>query len=291
MRRLTNYKMRIKLLIVLTFFLSHCAPRQTEEKGWNKLFNDQDLSGWDTYLGPFYDTMKNQWSRDHVGLNKDPLRVFDVVKVDETSCLRISGEHFGGISTTEEFENYHLRLEFKWGEARWAPKKNSKRDSGVLYHAVGKHGVDGGFWMRSQEFQVQEGDNGDYWGVAGGSFDVKATKVDSAEYVYDPGGSLMTFNEKSPNGRRCIRLKDFENEHGKWNTVEIYCLGGTAVHLINSRVVMILQNSSQIDAGVLTPLTKGKIQIQSEGAEVFYRKIEIRPIGSIPAEILTSSQL
>ncbi|HEV8525597.1 MAG TPA: DUF1080 domain-containing protein, partial [Terriglobales bacterium] len=35
-------------------------------------------------------------------------------------------------------------------------------------------------------------------------------------------------------------------------------------------------------------LTGGKIQLQSEGAEVFYRKIEVRPIDEIPANLLTN---
>ena len=34
------------------------------------------------------------------------------------------------------------------------------------------------------------------------------------------------------------------------------------------------------------PLTKGKIQLQSEGAEVFYRDIEIRSITSLPETLL-----
>jgi hypothetical protein len=38
--------------------------------------------------------------------------------------------------------------------------------------------------------------------------------------------------------------------------------------------------------GKETPLTKGKIQIQSEGAEVFYRNIAVRPMASIPPEYL-----
>jgi len=33
-------------------------------------------------------------------------------------------------------------------------------------------------------------------------------------------------------------------------------------------------------------LIKGKIQLQSEGAEVFYKQIKIRPLAMIPAEIL-----
>ncbi len=47
----------------------------------------------------------------------------------------ISGEIFGGISTKEEFENYHLKMEFKWGEKRYEPRLNKRRDSGIHYHA------------------------------------------------------------------------------------------------------------------------------------------------------------
>ena len=100
-----------------------------------------------------------------LGLNTDPERVFSVTKEDGKPALRISGKKFGGISTQQSFKNYHLQLEFKWGKLKWHPKRNAKRDSGLLYHAVGTHGADGGFWMRSQEFQIQEGDCGDYWGV------------------------------------------------------------------------------------------------------------------------------
>jgi hypothetical protein len=49
---------------------------------------------------------------------------------------------------------------------------------------------------------------------------------------------------------------------------------------------MILMNSRHKVGDKEVPLTKGKIQIQSEGAEVFYRNITVRPIEAIPAELL-----
>jgi hypothetical protein len=49
---------------------------------------------------------------------------------------------------------------------------------------------------------------------------------------------------------------------------------------------MVLYDSRQREGDKETPLTKGKIQIQSEGAEVFYRDIRIRPIAKIPDEML-----
>ncbi len=54
------------------------------------------------------------------------------------------------------------------------------------------------------------------------------------------------------------------------------------LHMVNGKVVMILHHSSQLEKGKLIPLIEGKIQLQSEGAEIFYRNIEIRSITSRP---------
>jgi hypothetical protein len=56
--------------------------------------------------------------------------------------------------------------------------------------------------------------------------------------------------------------------------------------MVNGKVVMILYNSRQMDNGQPSPLTKGKLQIQSEGAEVFYKDIKLRAIDAIPVELL-----
>ena len=50
--------------------------------------------------------------------------------------------------------------------------------------------------------------------------------------------------------------------------------------------MMVLYHSTQEDKGQITPLTKGKIQIQSEGAEVFYKDILIEPINRLSPAML-----
>ncbi len=47
---------------------------------------------------------------------------------------------------------------------------------------------------------------------------------------------------------------------------------------------MRLHGPLRIDGAAPTPVTSGAIILQSEGAEIFYRDIEIRPITVIPAE-------
>ena len=270
------------LIAIAAIACNHQLSPQTQLS----LFNQKDLTGWNTYIGPLYNTQKDSFLGAPLGLNNDPNHVFSVVQEDGVAAIHISGENFGGLSTQSDFENYHLTLSFKWGKSTHAPKIGKKKDSGVLYHSVGPNGADFGFWMRSQECQVQEGDTGDYWGVAGGMADVKATKNIKGECIYNPSGTLTHFSEKSPVGRRCIKNPDAEKPTGQWNTIEIYTHADTSVHVINGVVTMILTNNQQWEKGKALPMTKGKIQLQSEGAEVFYRDIKIQAITAIPNNIV-----
>ena len=276
-------KRKIIKVVLFLLIINGCTSQKAV---WQPLFNGKDLTGWDTYLGPKYDTVLNKTDTIPLGLNNDPASVFTVMKLGNENVIRISGENFGGISTKQEFENYHLQLQFKWGELKWPPRKKEKKDSGLMYFAVGHHGADGGNWMRSHEFQIEEGDCGDYWACAGAVFDIKAKKDKDNNYTYSESGDLITFSTVSPAGRYCIKSPDAEKPSGEWNTIDLYCFGNTSVHMINGVVTMILHNSRQLDGEREIPLTKGKIQIQSEGSEVYYKDIRISQISEIPADIL-----
>ena len=269
------------LLFILIGNFSHAIA----QKNWTLLFNGKDLSGWDTYIGPDLDSNGKMLTQIPVGLNKDPKQVFTIVEQNSEKLIRISGESWGGISTHQEYQNFHLKLKFKWGNLSWGQKRNKKKDSGLLYYAVGQHGADYGAWMRSQEFQIEEGNSGDYWGVAGGVEDIHAIKNGSS-YTYDPGGEVLKFSADSEAGRHCIKKGDAENVTGEWNSLDLYCFNGTSVHIINGKVMMVLQNSRQADNGQESPLIKGKLQIQSEGAEVFYKDIKIKSLSFIPTKLL-----
>ena len=56
------------------------------------------------------------------------------------------------------------------------------------------------------------------------------------------------------------------------------------MHIANGKVVMALRNARYQDGDKAVPMTGGKLQIQSEAAEVFYRDIEIRSIPAMPKE-------
>jgi hypothetical protein len=58
------------------------------------------------------------------------------------------------------------------------------------------------------------------------------------------------------------------------------------VHVVNGKTMMVLYHSAQLENGKVLPLIKGKIQIQSEGAEVFYKNITVEKLNKIPANLL-----
>jgi hypothetical protein len=274
-------------LILLTAFLQLTSC--SEKKG-EPLFNGKDLSGWYSYLAVPDSSIQSGLPRDSagqyvqaLGINNDIFNVFTVVEADGGPAIRISGEVFGILVTDKEYENYHLSLEFKWGEKKYAPRADKKRNSGVLYHSVGQEGAWGGVWMKSKECQVQETDIGDFivmdTGVA-----VIPCIFDSLQnlYFYDEKGIPLAFTVKFS---YCHKSTDYEKEYGEWNTLEIYTFAENSVHVVNGKVNMRAYHSNVSENGRLVSHTRGKIQIQSEGAEIYYRNIRIEPITEFPEGI------
>jgi hypothetical protein len=173
----------------------------------------------------------------------DPKAVFKV----ENGVLHVSGEEFGCLTTAKEYADYRLRLEVKWGEKKWPPRDQAKtpRDSGILLHCVGPDRL----WTKSIECQIQEHDFGDFYMV---------------------GGTSIEVNGKPQKGR-VVKTKDAERPYGEWNVVEVVCDGDTITNIVNGVVV---------NEGTKASETKGKILLQSEGAEVFYRNIELTPLAN-----------
>lgn len=260
------------LLFTLSLFATAVAAQKTQ---WRSLFNGKDLSNWDTYLRA---TNLTGYSDDTtipyqapIGLNNDPLKVFTV----ENGLIHISGEIWGAFTTKEIFSNYHVRFVTKWGDKKWAPKDKSLRDGGILFHCT--EGFDYAFkcWMRSMEMQVQETEIGDFFNVGAGDAEfqvnphIKTGNNETADQ-YDPSKPLA----RHPG--RVYRSGNFESAHGEWTTSELVCRQADAVFIVNGFVVNRMFNIYRQD--LQQQVTSGKLQFQSEGAEHFYKKIEIRAI-------------
>ena len=241
-----------------------------------RLFNGKDLGNFYTYL----ETNKFE----------DPGRVFSVVKEDGAPAIRVSGEEFGGFVTRAEYENYRLLVEFKWGTQTWGRRFNKAMDSGILLHCNGPDGNYAGFWMASVECQIIEGGCGDLLMLEGKDAAGQTIKSlltveceqGGKEYWYHPGAAAITRGEGRFNwyGRdpqwqdvKGFRgQRDIESPAGKWTRIEVICDHGNITNLVNGQVVNIGTGSS---------LRKGKLLFQSEGAEIFYRRIELTPLSSI----------
>src|SRR5262245_50327406 len=99
-------------LLALSALLVAAVPARAAD-GWVSLFNGKDLTGWETSLGV------PVGGKEPIGVGRDPKGAFSVVRVDGGPVLRISGDGLGGLTTLKEYGNYHLELEFKWGEKRF----------------------------------------------------------------------------------------------------------------------------------------------------------------------------
>jgi hypothetical protein len=283
---------QIPIFFLLIFLVLSCRPdQQATQDSWNDLFNGKDLSGWYTWQGiPEPTSYLEGLTRDAegnylepIGKNNDPLNVFTVVLEDGQPAIRISGENYGILVTEKIFENYHLRLEFKWGDESFPPRENELKDSGILYHSMGPEGAWGGVWMKSLECQVMEQSCGDFICVDTTFADIPAERpLPDERFRYNSKAKKITF---SPEQGYCQKNQDYEKPAGEWNVMEIYTFGNESIHTVNGHLNMHTYNLRYLDHGKEVPLSKGKIQLQSEGAEIFYRNVQIKPIKAIPEEI------
>jgi len=259
------------LVLAETSLTGFTGPSGSEGKNVKKsdlqMFNGKNLNGWYTFI------------RDR-GKNVDPKNVFTV----NNGMIRISGEEFGCITSNDEFENYKITVEYKYGEITYDPRIDKARDSGLLLHSVGEDGGSDGTWMHSIECQIIEGGTGDFIVVGDGSRDFSITcpvapEKQGSSYIYQPSGNMVTINSGRINwfardpGWKDIKgfrgAKDIEKPVGKWNKIEC---------IVKDREIHVYLNGTKVNHAVDVQPQKGRIQIQSEGAEIFFKRIVLEKL-------------
>jgi hypothetical protein len=196
------------------------------DNGWIKLFNGKDLSGWTVFLDPKKEA--------------DPTKVFTV----QDGILVCAGAPFGYLITDKEYENYVLKVQWRWGK-----KVHGKgRNSGVFVHVVGPNKI----WPKAVEAQLMADHAGDFWLVDNFKLKVDAKRQDPkvARHYYRMKGQV-------------------EKEVGEWNQYEITCKGDSIRLMINGQLV---------NEGTEAELSKGKILLQSEGAEIHFKDVVLKPL-------------
>jgi hypothetical protein len=289
---------RARSLALVTLLVAAWAPGASaadKPGGWRDLLDDK-LSNFDVWLSyrgdQILDVVRkgNPQNLAPVGLNPKGQDVFTVIRREGKPVLRVSGEYYGCLVTRESFSNYHFRVQFQWGEKKWEPRLTEPKDSGILYHSRGDYGVDyWKSWALSHEFQVIEHGLGEYWTQATSAMTIRATPgtpgaQDGTAPRWHPDANWTEF---VPPNNHAMAGSD-EDKPGEWNQLDLICVDDRCLHLANGKVVMALKNaryrSKEGEVERWIPMTGGKLQFQSEAAEVFYRQFQVRPIAAIPKE-------
>ena len=257
------------LPFILLLLLYSCQPGNS----WHPLFNGEDLSNWEIHIGTpikgYEDLAKSATAE----------KVFSVVEHEGEKLLRISGEVNGSLASRDTFANYHLQLVFKHGDKVYA-----NRNSGLLYHSFGNFGEALGTWMVNIECQLMHERLGDTY-LMNNTYCEAPVVEDDGSFRYDTSGNIKKFSIEH-NGQLVKKTADFENPIGEWNTIDLYTVGRTAVHVVNGHVTVINENTGIVENGNVIPLESGRIQLQSEGSEIFIRSMQIKPIKEIPTEFI-----
>ena len=267
-----------------TLFVSHSSAQErvrehaiTPTTDVIKLFDGKSLSG-------FYSWMKDTG-------REDPRKVFRVTD----GMLHVTGDGLGGLLTNAEYRDYHVVFEFKWGPRTWNNRKEATKDSGLLVHSVGADGGYSGTWMPSIEVQIIEGGMGDFIMVTGNDKDGKPVPFSmtcevgrdrDGEVIWQKGNAKEIFNlqnrkrinwyGRDPDWADKLGFRgkqDVDNPDGQWNRFDVYCDKGHIETFVNGVKV-----NEAFDAQP----NFGRLQLQTEQAELFVRRWELWPIGKGP---------
>lgn len=236
---------------------------------WRPMFNGRDLSGW-TY---FQDGVGN---RDRDGVVTFAGDVLHVLGPKYHGPERAS---MGYLATEQEYENYHLSLEYKWGPRRYEPRTLWKRDSGILYHVPSGRDF---LWPDCVEYQIMEQSTGDAIPVNHRAIQAISLGGLPAWPNDFPGNTRYAPQvDAGGNLRQWIRADgNFDTLDG-WNTVELIAQGDKAAHIVNGRLVTALyglQSQDPADKTRYVPLKRGRILLQIECAEILFRNVKIRSL-------------
>ncbi len=247
----------MKLLFPLTALCLALLPSVRAEP--KSLFNGQDLSGWKVAVGD-----QGLVDRQDIFTVRDG--VIHVYPTQEHG----SKQPYAGLVTEQEFSHYRLSLEYKWGRNKFHPRFDMVRDAGILFHVHGSLAM----WPNSVECQIQEGDTGDLWIIGSQA----SSPVQDVIRNYSPRGKVETRGDLQPRFARFHRSYSWEIPD--WNTVVVEVRGDHARFFVNGQLVNEARDMKRWDdAGKQwVPLDRGPILLQAEGAELFYRNIQIEEL-------------
>ena len=209
-----------------------------KSEGWQLLFDGKTTKGWHKYGG---EPVGSAWQV------RDGVLLLDTVKKADWQT-----SNGGDIVTDEEFENYHLQLD-------WKIAKNG--NSGIIFN-IHEDKVKYQYpWYTGMEMQILDND-----GHADG------------KYPKHRAGDLYDIIKST---------KETAKPVGEWNHAEIKLLNGKLDLYLNGENVVsttlwtedwkkLLQNSKFKSMADFGTYKKGRIGLQDHGNEVQFRNIKIK---------------
>jgi hypothetical protein len=168
------------------------------------------------------------------------------------------GEPRGHLISDSSYRDYRLEVEYRFPAA--------PGNAGVLVHASTPRALYRMF-PRSIEVQMEHGNAGDFWCI------VEDIRVPDMERRRGPPSTWGITEGKA---RRIRNLTDgSERPLGEWNRMTIEAVG---------RAVRVWVNGDLVNDGSDATADRGRIALQSEGAEVEFRKLVLTPITKLSAE-------
>jgi hypothetical protein len=259
---------RICIFALLVLAAPGIAVEPTVPDKVEQLFNGKDLTGFTTWL--------KDAKRD------DPRKVFTA----HDGLIHFSGDGFGYLATDKEYRDYRLVVEYKWGKRTDGGKY--VRNSGILLHATGPDGNARGVWMASIECQVAQGCVGDLIPIRGQDARGEIIPVAfKAETVLGPdkhprwknGGEVRAFTKSQlwwslhdPDYKELLDTRgknDVDSPLADWTRVECACA---------DKRIQIKVNGTHVNEAFEVYPAAGKILLELEGFEIYFRKVEIGPL-------------
>jgi hypothetical protein len=161
----------------------------------------------------------------------------------------------GHLLTDAVYKNYRLEAEYRF--------TGKPGNCGILVHASKPRALYGMF-PQSIEVQMEHENAGDFWCIVE---DITVPDMEKRR------GPKETWGITEGKARRIVNLTNgSEKPVGEWNQMTIECLADS---------VKVWVNGDLVNFGYGATAREGKIAIQAEGAEVAFRKLELRPITAL----------
>jgi hypothetical protein len=178
----------------------------------------------------------------------------------ENGEIHCTGKPNGYLLTEKEYGDFVLRLQWRF--------PGTPGNSGVFVHVSGPDKV----WPKGVECQLASGRAGDFWLVDGFAMKTESARDPNTERHFARiGDQFVKTGAKDRRGRDEYRItgKQVEKPVGEWNQYEITCKGDE---------IKVVVNGHHVNTGTHAEATKGHILLQSEGAPIVFRNIEIKSL-------------